>query len=133
MNLVPVEQALAAIITDRIIVRGSATPAQILVRSATALAYAGTLADIVAGNGAKAVQDLNGVLADPSMDPVLASELQALAGAAIQQVTIASSVSNLVPIFGAGVQAVLTNLGAGITSAANTLIAANQPPAGAPK
>ena len=125
ITLVPVEQALAAWAVDRIIMRGSPTPAVILTRANTALEVAATITDLQNGNAAQAQQDFNTVIADPTMDPVIAFELQALEAAAIQQLAVANQIGNLVPIWGATAQAIATNLVAGITTAANILIKAN--------
>lgn len=133
MNIVPIEQTVAAVITDRIIVRGKASQAQILARCATAIAYAQTLTDIADGNGAKAVTDFNGIISDPNLDPVIAMELQAVANAGLQQLAMAQQLNSFIPFFGLTLSAFFTNLAAGIASAANTLSAANQPPAGGQK
>jgi hypothetical protein len=129
LQLVPIEQAAASFIADRVIMKGSPAPAVIQTRCATALKVAAAITDTVAGNAAQAQQDITAIIADPTMDPVLANDLQVVLAAGLQQLSLANQLGNLVPVLGATAQAIAANLAAGITTAANTLAAANPVPA----
>lgn len=135
VNFVPIEQIIPALVTGQAISSGTTDPVVINKRAQTALAVAKTFTDIAAGNAAAAQADFSAIITDPNMDPVVAFELQQALALALQQLSVANSLGNLVPIFGATALAIVTNVAAGITTGANLEIVAHPlptPPASPP-
>ncbi len=129
-QLIPIGQALIALGAAKLITRGNADVALINTRAQTALAIAAVANDISTGDVADAQTAFNGVLGDPKMDPVVATELKALAGGVIQEAMIAANIGKLQVGFSALAQAALTDFVGGLTFAANGEIAAHPLPTG---
>lgn len=129
LNFVPIEQILPALITAALIKKGTNDPVVINARAETALTVAKIFTDIASGDATAAQEDFNAVLVDPSLDPVVAFELQKLLAGGLQQLSVANAIGNITPVIGMTVQAVVTNVAAGITTAANLEIKSNPLPA----
>lgn len=130
INFVPIEQIIPALITAAVIKKGTTDPAVINARANTALTVAKIFTDIAANDAAAAQDDFNAVLVNPDLDPVVAFELQKLLAGGLQQLSVANAIGNITPVIGMTVAAVVTNIAAGITTAANLEIKSNPLPAG---
>lgn len=124
LTIKPFEQLAAEAITGLIITggqKGNAT--NIVKRATTALAVSTAFTDIASGNAAAGVAALQAAVSNSSLDPGVGLAVQGLFGIAAQQLSLASTLNNALPIFGASAEAVATNVAAGVTAAANAEIA----------
>jgi hypothetical protein len=128
MNIVPFEQAAAEAITGLIVSAGQGgNAANITKRANTALAVAAAMTQLATGNAAPAIAAIQGILANSSMDPGVALAVQGLFQIGQQQLTLSASLGNLIPLVATTAEAVITNVAAGVTAAANAEIAKYAP------
>ena len=131
INFVPVEQIIPALVTGQVIKSGTTDPVLINKRAQTALSVAAIFTDLAAGNASQALTDFSAVLTNPSLDPVVAFELQKLLAFGLQQLSVANMIGNATPLLGMTANAIVSNIAAGVTTAANMEIAANPVPVAA--
>lgn len=130
LTIVPIEQFSAQLLAGLIIPEGQGGVAtKIVARAETALAAATVLNDIVSGDAEAGLAAFTALLTNPNMDPAVLGALQNLVQLGFSQAQIAANVQKLMPIFGADVIAVLTNISKGVTTAANLEIAKYGPTA----
>jgi hypothetical protein len=129
-NLVPIEQYTAQLAAAVIISAGQGGDAQkILPRAQSALTFGNALAAVAAGDMTAALAAATAALQSPNMDPAVAASLQQLLSVGFAQLQLAANVNALVPLLGAGVDAVISNVSKGVITAANIEIATYSAPA----
>ncbi len=131
ISLVPIEQYTAELLAGIAISSGQGGDAQkILPRAQAALAFGGALGDVASGDMTAALAAATATLSSANMDPVLAASLQGLLTLGFSQIQLAANVNALVPLLGATVDAVISNVSKGVVTAANIEIAKYAAPAG---
>jgi hypothetical protein len=129
----PFETAAAQALTGLIISGGQkGNAAAIVKRANTALAVAAAVTALASGNPAPAIAALQGVLSNADMDPGVALAVQGVFQIGQQQLALAQTLGNLIPLAGATAEAIAANVANGVTSAANAEIAKYAPAGAAP-
>lgn len=124
MNIVPIEQATATLLAGIIIPEGQGGNAvNIVKRANSALAAAAAINSVSSGDAAGGLAAITTALNNSNLDPAVVLALQNLLVLGLQQVSLAKSIASVIPILGVTATAVLGNLAAGITAAANAEIA----------
>jgi len=129
-NLVPIEQYTAQLAAAFEISAGQGGDAQkILPRAQSALTWGNALAEVAAGDMTAALAAATAALSKPGMDPAVAASLQQLLNVGFAQLQLAANVNALIPLLGATVEAVISNISKGVITAANIEISSYSAPA----
>jgi len=131
LTIQPFEQVLAEFITGKYMTSGqdattTAGQAAIVQRANTALEVVAAFNSINQGN-VSGLQSLQAVLSSTTTDPAMALVIQNLFTIGGSMLALNTNIVNGLPLIGATANQIASNIGAGITAAANAEIAKYSP------
>jgi hypothetical protein len=124
LTVAPFEQVAAEALTGLIITGGqNGNAANIVKRATTALAIVAAFNAINSGNAAAGIAAIQAALSNANMDPGVNLALQGLFSIGSQMLALNANIAAGLPLVGTTIEAVVTNISAGVTAAANAEIA----------
>ena len=125
-NFVPLEQLFPQAMTGLAIKAAASTPAAGVAACETAIAVGTAIEQLAGGNPAAALAAVNAAIGNAKMDPAVASAVLQLVVLGVNQASLNAQIATFIPVMGATIEAVLTNIGKGVANAGSLDLAQYQ-------